>query len=63
MHVFKIECREYEYRLSVSSYGYSDYVLSHTLQKHVMADNTLDAVRSNVRRRIDDLIARNAVLL
>jgi hypothetical protein len=41
----------------------SDHFLSHTLQKHVMADNALEAVRSNVRRRIDELIARNAVLL
>ena len=63
MHVFKIEYREYEYRLSVSPYGHSDHFLSHTLQKHVMADNALDAVSCNVRRRIDELIAGNAVLL
>jgi hypothetical protein len=33
------------------------------MQKHLMADSALDAVSSNVRRRIDELIARNAVLL
>jgi hypothetical protein len=56
MHVYKIEYREYEYQAVVFGYYRSDYVLTHTITKHVTADNTLDAVdllRSSVRSRIE----------
>jgi hypothetical protein len=58
MRVYKIEYREYEYQAGVFGYGdyRSGYVLTHTIARHVMADNTLDAVdllRSSVRSRIE----------
>jgi hypothetical protein len=56
--VYRIAYREYEYQCGVfgSSDCRSDYVLTHTIQKHVMADNALDAVellRSGLRSRIE----------
>jgi hypothetical protein len=56
MRVYKIEYREYEYRLSVSPYGRCDWALTNTSEKYVMADHALDGVdllRSNVRHRIE----------
>jgi hypothetical protein len=50
MRVYKIEYLEYEYRLSDRC---GDYFLAHIKEKHVMADNPLEAVdllRSGLRR-------------
>jgi len=64
MRVYKIEYREYEYQCGISAdtapstWGSvrSDWLLTHPKQKHVMADNTIDAVdllRADVRHRIE----------
>ena len=59
MHVYKIEYREYEYRPGVfgSNVCHSDYFLTGTIHRHVMADSAIDAVdllRANfMGRRIE----------
>jgi hypothetical protein len=58
MRVYKIEYREYEYRPGVYGGGmcYSDYFLTNTNEKHVIADNSLNAVdllRDSLRSKIE----------
>jgi len=56
MRVYKIEYREYEYHLGGTYGGRSDYVRTPPRDRHVMADNALDAVdllRSSIRSRIE----------
>ena len=58
MRVYRITYHEYEYNLTANG---GDWHLTNTMHKHVMADNTLDAVdllRSNLRSRIEVTCAR-----
>ena len=53
MRVYKIEYREYEYNLTATG---GDWHLTYPKEKHVMADNSVDAVdllRRDHRGRIE----------